>query len=92
MTDQHLTEVALLYLTKLRDMGVQPVKHDLITPHSTATVKLEHTAWMCQKIVDYVGGDFREKASRWLGFVQCMLWDQGIYSVDELRQHNKVSP
>lgn len=27
------------------------------------------------------------KAHRWLGFVQGVLWTQGIYTIDELRAH-----
>lgn len=32
-----------------------------------------------------------EKAFRWIGFVQGVLWAHKIYSIDELREHNKNS-
>jgi hypothetical protein len=90
MTDKHLTKVALLYLKKLQELHVKPQRHDGIKPTDEATVRLEHAGWMCQKIIGYVESDFREKASRWLGFVQGMLWYEQIYSVDEMREHNKA--
>lgn len=30
-----------------------------------------------------------EKAFRWLGFVQGVLWTKGIYTIDEMRDHNR---
>lgn len=30
-----------------------------------------------------------EKAFRWLGFIQGVLWAEGVYSIDELKDHNK---
>ena len=29
------------------------------------------------------------KANRWLGFMQGVLWRSGIYTLDELREHNR---
>ena len=37
-------------------------------------------------------GRLREKVMRWLGFIQGALWAMGIYTVDELRAHNKGEP
>jgi hypothetical protein len=30
-----------------------------------------------------------EKAHRWLGFVQGVLWTQGIFTIDQLRDDNR---
>jgi hypothetical protein len=30
-----------------------------------------------------------EKAMRWLGFIQGVLWMESIYSIDEMREHNR---
>ena len=30
-----------------------------------------------------------EKAHRWLGFVQGVLWAEGIFTIDEMREHNR---
>lgn len=31
----------------------------------------------------------REKAMRWLGFMQGVLWVSGEYTLDELKDHNR---
>ena len=31
----------------------------------------------------------REKLMRWLGFMQGALWVKGIYTIDELKAHNR---
>lgn len=31
----------------------------------------------------------QEKAMRWLGFVQCQLWNDGFYTIDQMREHNR---
>lgn len=34
----------------------------------------------------------RDKAMRWLGWLQGVLWAQGTYSVKQLASHNKWGP
>lgn len=46
---------------------------------------LEHVRWMLDELRDLTGA----KAMRWLGFVQGVLWMQGIYTIDQMREHNK---
>jgi hypothetical protein len=31
----------------------------------------------------------REKFMRWLGFMQGVLWNNGIYTLDQLKDHNR---
>ena len=49
--------------------------------------QLQHLASMLSRMEDMYDED-PEKAMRWLGFVQGVLWSQGIYTIDELRIHN----
>lgn len=65
---------------------------------------LAHIAWMCEQAPDFLD-DFVcdcgqhhkadpkkiEKAQRWLGFIQGVLWSSGFYSIDELRNHSTSS-
>jgi hypothetical protein len=46
--------------------------------------KLKHLRWMLSVIP---GLPDTEKANRWLGFVQGVLFDLDFYSIDELREH-----
>ena len=52
--------------------------------------RLEHTRWMCRQIADdFVANDKIEKANRWLGFIQGVLWIEGIFTIAQLREHSR---
>jgi hypothetical protein len=44
---------------------------------------------MIDKAILFVNENRIEKACRWLGFIQGCLWTNGIYSIEELKNHNK---
>ena len=44
---------------------------------------LEHARWMCEQIP----GHERDKRNHWLGFLQCILVYDGIFTFDELKEH-----
>lgn len=48
---------------------------------------LKYIRTMPVKMVDLA--DF-PKLNRWLGFMQGVLWANGIYSLDDLRTHNRI--
>lgn len=54
---------------------------------------IEHVAWMCEEMAPTIEGDtFPGEAAyrryeRWVGFVQGVMWAEGIFSIEELRQH-----
>lgn len=50
--------------------------------------QLTHAAGMIPRIREFVREGRREKAMRWLGFVQGVLWCVGRYTIDELKSHN----
>lgn len=39
--------------------------------------------------IDYWEATRKEKFMRWLGFVQGVLWVNGVYTIDEMREHNR---
>jgi hypothetical protein len=43
---------------------------------------------MLPKAIRFVEEGRRDKAMRWLGFIQGVLWVQRIYTIDELKLHN----
>lgn len=85
MTDEHLKRIAKRYIDRLDNL---PTEHKDITLDTPIPRKMEHAAWMCERIIYFVDHDYREKAGRWLGFVQAMLWQVGFFTIDELREHN----
>lgn len=46
---------------------------------------LEHAAWMCQEMKTFP--DWCGKQQRWLGFVQGVLFMEGVFSIDDMRTH-----
>lgn len=49
-----------------------------------------HVKWMLKEMLPFVPGQW-EKANRWLGFVQGVLWCEGVYTIEEMKNHNKLS-
>ena len=45
--------------------------------------------WMCDQIDEMLLKDKTDKAMRWLGHIQGILWTTGIKTIDALREDNK---
>jgi len=45
-----------------------------------------HLIFMCQEAATFSN---REKAMRWLGFIQGALWTKGLATIDELKDMNR---
>ena len=50
---------------------------------------LHHCHSMLDKMVEFVAEGKTEKAFRWLGFIQGVLWARGYYTLDQLKDHNR---
>lgn len=48
-----------------------------------------HQLWMLEQIAAFMLAGRREKAMRWLGFVQGWLWASGYCTIDEMKEANK---
>ncbi len=51
--------------------------------------KIKHMQTMVPKATAFFEGGRREKGFRWLGFIQGALWAEGIYSIEDLKEHNR---
>lgn len=53
--------------------------------------QLRHAWWMSEAILDGLrSGSMSEgKAFRWLGFLQGILWCQAIFTLEDLKSHNR---
>lgn len=56
--------------------------------HQGGGTKPEHVAWMCEETRALP----KQKAHRWLGFIQGYLWADGIATIDEMRVWNTHEP
>jgi hypothetical protein len=93
MTDDQVKQVVTSYQARLSKEGYRPVQVDF--DRTTAGVprsrQLEHVSWMCVEIQAAVAGGDRDKAMRWLGFAQGVLWAHGVYAVNEMREQNRAA-
>ena len=62
-----------------------------ITP-KRGGVALQHAAWMIEEsLAMFVQAEDICKINRWIGFVQGVLWQQGIFTIDQMREHVTVA-
>jgi len=47
--------------------------------------EFKHIKWMVEQISIFIEEKRKEKANRWLGF----LWNKGLYTIEEMKEHNK---
>ena len=69
------------------EIVVERVNLDTIMPSNV--VALGHVLWMCNEIDSFIRNNHIEKANRWIGFIQGVLWLTGVASIDESREINK---
>jgi hypothetical protein len=49
----------------------------------------KHLLYMLWQIPHFIKEGRKEKANRWLGFVQGALWANDIYTIEEMKDHNR---
>ena len=49
-----------------------------------------HCYGMLEKMEKFILEGKMEKTFRWLGFIQGCLWSLGIYSLEDLKNHNRT--
>jgi hypothetical protein len=80
------------YRALFEKMGVPKTKFAGGKTSPDPLAALSHCHWMLDEIVVFLAEDRREKAMRWLGFLQGVLWEEGEYSIDDLMKHNFKEP
>jgi hypothetical protein len=83
------------YQEEFKKLSLRPVrfegKDDFLPKNSM--VSSQHAAWMIDEMVRFMEESQKWtvqdalKVSRWIGFVQGVLWQNNIFTIDELRQH-----
>ncbi len=92
MTDAQVKQVVAGYRDRLAREGYQPVQIDFnrTTASFPKSRQLEHAAWMCGEVERALAENDRERAMRWFGFLQGVLWVHGLYAVNELKEQNRA--
>lgn len=54
---------------------------------------VKHANWMVHEMLRQLEEDAMsaEKVNRWLGFVQGVMWSAGLFTIDEMREHNTMA-
>lgn len=88
MTSEKLSQVLLKYRSDLQLKGFLSCR---ITPGILPTYggSLSHIHWMCTEAIGFVKEERIEKAMRWLGFIQGVLWMNGVYTIEQMKDHNR---
>jgi hypothetical protein len=88
MTPEQILSAINKYEKLLENLGDTPLesKHDNRCCQSTATA---HLLTMIPKMREFISQNKLEKAFRWLGFIQGVLWFEGLYTLDELKNDNR---
>lgn len=67
-----------------------PVAQDRgLVKQRVAYTRAAHLRYMCDSIPALVAVGDREKAMRWIGFIQGCLWSEGLASIEDLRKMNQ---
>ncbi|MBA4370605.1 MAG: hypothetical protein C0418_03380 [Coriobacteriaceae bacterium] len=95
----HALSMLDLYCKTLSDLGYDPVPYPDIDERVGSSVSaggkfdaLNHAHWMCREARGFIRQNRREKAYRWIGTIQGILWLGGVFSIAELRKHNELPP
>lgn len=86
-----------LYCRRLEELCYPPVPYkDQDSPLAPSLIRgtgrndaLRHAAWMCGEARRFLDQGRKDKAARWVGWIQGVLWTSGVYSLGELRKHNR---
>lgn len=90
MTSAQILQVVRLYQQRLQEEGFEAARYKWPDMrHQSRRGALNHVLHMCNEVKKFVKAEELEKAFRWLGFMQGVLWVCGMYSIDEMRGHNK---
>ena len=99
MSDATLARLLVLYTQELSrdwtgDNVLEPKRGpvDLSLRHWSHRQICNHLVWMLQQVRDFVEDGRREKAMRWLGFVQAALVTHGYFTIAQCADHNKGDP
>jgi len=79
MKDEKIIEVCNIYKDRINDFF----------RGSYLPETYKHIGYMLWKIPQFLKEGRKEKANRWLGFVQGVLWAKDFYTIEEMKEHNR---
>ncbi len=87
MSNDRPKEVLTLYLERWGH-SYPPKRMDTEGFFGDRQTVMAHVMWMCSTALkELEENNDRDKANRWLGFIQGVLFCVGHYTIDEMRAH-----
>ncbi|HRY52293.1 MAG TPA: hypothetical protein P5089_00370 [Candidatus Portnoybacteria bacterium] len=88
MTDDKILLNLLAYQKKLEELNIpsKQFPERALTPNKTEA--LAHCQAMIEQVPIFLKESQHDKAERWFGFIQACLWQNGVYSIYDLKIHN----
>lgn len=90
MKTEKTQEVINKYREKFEELGVKKNSYSHTDKLDSTKHCFEHCHAMLDSIDEFIEENRTDKAFRWLGFIQGALWAQKIYTIDELKTHNRT--
>lgn len=87
MSDKKIQLVLTKY--ELRFEDILKASDDALSDAGVHRVHMEHAKQMIPKMRQFLVEKRREKVFRWLGFLQGVLYCNGIYTIEEMANHNR---
>jgi len=88
MTEGRIREVLNIYRTYFEANGIPKTE----VPHGSFPTFNDdcfaHLHAMLHQMECFLREGRLDKVFRWLGFIQGVLWIMGVYTVEELKEHN----
>ena len=89
MNADKVRQVLTIYRKKFKDLGIpsRPFPHAEFP--TTDNDILAHCHGMLDEMETFIQEENMGKVFRWLGFIQGCLWKVGIYTIEEMKDHNR---
>jgi hypothetical protein len=98
-TTAHAHRMLDFYCKKLTGLGYKAEPYDDVEGHiggrrldTPRFATLNHALWMCDQTRIFLRQGRLAKAYRWIGMTQGILWMNGLFSIVELKDHNRFEP
>lgn len=89
MTPEKVREVIDIYKKKLRKFGTNKKQYPEDWFIDNGMGVFAHCRWMLDEIEIFIKERRMDKVFRWLGFIQGCLWSCSVYTLNELKEHNR---
>lgn len=89
MVKEKVLQVILGYKAKLEEKGIPVAEFSKDGYPSSVNEILAHCHYMVLEMIGFIQQKKLGKIFRWLGFVQGCLWCCRIFTIWEMKQHNR---